>query len=62
MRCQKARHPLSSFFFLACGRCTRGLYRGSYLSPSGFFAMVSPCEVETTQDVCQKGMITWANT
>lgn len=56
MRCQKARHPLSSFFFLVCGRCTRGLYRGSYRSPSGFLAMVSPCEAENTQDACQKEM------
>ena len=46
MRHQKARHLLSSFFFPACGHCARGLYRGSYRSPSVFFALNSPCEGE----------------
>ena len=46
MRRPKARHLLSGFFFPACGHCARGLYRGSYRSPSVFFALNSPCEGE----------------
>jgi hypothetical protein len=61
MRRQKVRHHLSSFFFPACGRCARGLYRG-YHSPSVFFAMLSLCKAENTQNVCQGVIVTRAAT